>query len=200
MSTYQNVKNSRQRLKARLVYIMGEKCCICGYNKCITALEFHHINPQEKEFTLSTNANIGFEKAKEEIKKCVLVCANCHREIHDGIIDCPKTSTYNEERGQEISQQILDLKTHKDTYCKKCGKVISNGSQYCSNCYFESQRIVERPSRQELKDLIRKETFVAIASKYQVSDNAIRKWCDAYSLPRKKTEIQKIPDSVWENI
>ena len=82
MSTYQNVKNSRQRLKARLVYIMGEKCCICGYNKCVTALEFHHINPQEKEFTLSTNANIGFEKAKEEIKKCILVCANCHREIH----------------------------------------------------------------------------------------------------------------------
>lgn len=52
MSTYQRVKDYRQRVKERLVEIFGGKCQVCGYNKAISALEFHHLNPEEKEFSL----------------------------------------------------------------------------------------------------------------------------------------------------
>ena len=82
MGNYKQVKNARARLKQRLVYIMGNQCCLCGYDKCITALEFHHKDPTQKEFTIGYNTNVGFEKACEEVRKCILVCANCHREIH----------------------------------------------------------------------------------------------------------------------
>ena len=84
--SYQSVKNSRERLKKRMVYVMGDKCQCCGYDKCISALEFHHINPEEKKFTFSANTNRGWATVVPELKKCVLVCANCHREIHSGLI------------------------------------------------------------------------------------------------------------------
>ena len=61
-------------------------------------------------------------------------------------------------------------------------------------------RIVERPSREELKILIREKPFTQIGEMYGVSDNAIRKWCDAEGLPRKKTDINKMTDEEWEKI
>ena len=63
----------------------GNKCSKCGYNKCIQALELHHKNPEEKEFTINNAImvkNYKFKNIKKEVDKCILVCANCHREIH----------------------------------------------------------------------------------------------------------------------
>jgi len=55
----------------------------CGYNKCLEALEFHHRNPSEKEFNVSSKGHSrSWERVKKEIEKCDLLCANCHREIH----------------------------------------------------------------------------------------------------------------------
>ena len=69
----------------------GNKCIICGYNKCQRALNFHHIDPSKKEFDLSSRGlTRSWEKIKNEIEKCVLVCANCHAEIHEGITQLPK--------------------------------------------------------------------------------------------------------------
>lgn len=64
----------------------GGKCAICGYEKYTGALEFHHIDPSQKDFTIS-NDRAKLEESIEESKKCVLLCANCHRELHAGIID-----------------------------------------------------------------------------------------------------------------
>ena len=84
-SNYIHVKDFRVRIKERAVEYKGGKCIICGYCKCIKALEFHHINPKEKDFTLGANTNIAWYKVKAEIEKCVLLCSNCHREVHSGI-------------------------------------------------------------------------------------------------------------------
>ena len=62
----------------------GGKCQRCGYNTCIKALEFHHLNPSKKDFTIS-NDHFKLKEAVEESKKCILLCANCHRELHDNI-------------------------------------------------------------------------------------------------------------------
>lgn len=80
----------RRDTKQKLIDYKGGKCEECGYNKCSAALEFHHINPDEKDFSISqvdTRSNSHFEKLKKEVDKCRLLCANCHREAHSGIIN-----------------------------------------------------------------------------------------------------------------
>ncbi len=97
-----------------------------------------------------------------------------------------------------------------DTYCNKgksvyycidCGKVISSSKAVrCEECAKKAIRKVERPDRETLKELIRNIPFTQIANQYQVSDNAIRKWCDQYQLPRRKNDINKLTDSQWQEI
>jgi len=74
----------RQNIKLRAIEALGGKCQGCGYDKCVQALHFHHLDPSKKGFALSS-ANRGWGVIKKEIDKCVLVCANCHAEIHAGI-------------------------------------------------------------------------------------------------------------------
>ncbi|MBD2775109.1 HNH endonuclease [Iningainema tapete] len=71
-----------RRFKEKCVAYKGGKCSRCGYDRCIDALEFHHVNPKEKDLQLSAGKGYSFEKAIPELDKCILVCANCHREIH----------------------------------------------------------------------------------------------------------------------
>ena len=77
-----NVIKRRKANKKFLVEYKGGKCERCGYNKCIGALEFHHLDPSTKSFSLTGNT-FGIERQKKEADKCILVCANCHREIHN---------------------------------------------------------------------------------------------------------------------
>ena len=79
----ENGAQIRKIMKQWAVEYKGGKCQICGYNKCIEALELHHTNPAEKDFNLSDrNIPLDWEVIKKELDKCILVCANCHREIH----------------------------------------------------------------------------------------------------------------------
>lgn len=77
----------RQRnIKKQSVEFKGGKCKICEYDKCIGALDFHHLNKNEKEFGISTRGGLTFEKLKNELDKCILLCKNCHSELHAGLI------------------------------------------------------------------------------------------------------------------
>lgn len=78
------VVERRIRMKKQAIEYKGGKCEKCGYNKCERALTFHHLNPNEKEFTLS-RPSISWQKMKNELDKCILVCFNCHMEIHEEI-------------------------------------------------------------------------------------------------------------------
>jgi Icc-related predicted phosphoesterase len=68
--------------KKELVEYKGGCCEICGYNKSIQALQFHHIDPNEKDFNISARS-YSIERLKKEADKCMLVCANCHIEVHE---------------------------------------------------------------------------------------------------------------------
>lgn len=78
------VARKRQALRERALAYKGGKCQICGYNRSYAALDFHHLDPMEKDFAISSRMT-SFEGIKLELDKCVLVCATCHREIHDGL-------------------------------------------------------------------------------------------------------------------
>ncbi len=77
-----SVVDWRKRTKQKLVDYKGGSCTKCGYNKCISALEFHHIDPNKKDFQVC-GKSWSFERLKNEVDKCILVCSNCHREIHE---------------------------------------------------------------------------------------------------------------------
>lgn len=64
----------------------GGKCERCGYDAYLGALDFHHIDPNKKDFTIG-NRDYRLEDCINESKKCILICANCHREVHAGLWD-----------------------------------------------------------------------------------------------------------------
>lgn len=84
ISKSQSVINWRIRKKDNLLDYKGGKCQVCSYDKSRSALHFHHINPLEKDFQIS-GKSYSFERLKSEVDKCILVCSNCHCEIHDEI-------------------------------------------------------------------------------------------------------------------
>lgn len=199
MST-ESVIKAHNKQKERAIYVMGGKCQICGYNTCSQALEFHHLIPEEKEYTVAKKTYTKWEDLVLELQKCILVCANCHREIHSGLVDSIPSNILDKQKVQEVSNIIQAIKSKKLFYCKKCGKEVSYKAEYCPHCAALMRRNVERPTREILKQEIRTLSFSAIGRKYGVSDNAIRKWCLSYSLPSKKGEIKFFSDEEWKKI
>lgn len=76
------VSKIRKRNQENAREYLGGKCSVCGYNKCSAALEFHHKDEGDKRVNMSILWTCKWESILEEIHKCILVCANCHREIH----------------------------------------------------------------------------------------------------------------------
>ncbi len=82
IKNYDEIKKFRKNRKQKCVDYKGGKCENCGYNKCLRSLDFHHLDPNEKDFNISRSIK-SWEKTKIELDKCILLCRNCHGEIHD---------------------------------------------------------------------------------------------------------------------
>ena len=96
----ESVKLWRNNVKLRIVEAMGGCCQICGYNRCEKALELHHIEPDKKELSFGAiRANPqSWIKIVDELRKCILLCSNCHKEFHAGIIELPlEYQTFNDD-------------------------------------------------------------------------------------------------------
>lgn len=77
-----NAERKREAKKLAVKY-KGGCCSKCGYNKSLNALDFHHVNPSQKNIKWNSFRNRFNDKLKKELDKCILLCANCHREIHE---------------------------------------------------------------------------------------------------------------------
>jgi hypothetical protein len=98
-------KESPKKRKDRLLYskiqkdkfrqyiqdIKSRGCCMCS-EKTLQCLDFHHTNPKDKKYDISDMISHNIEKIIIEIQKCIVVCSNCHRKIHYGLIECPNVS------------------------------------------------------------------------------------------------------------
>ena len=131
------------------------------------------------------------------------VCPNCDRQL---LTFCGrnKKRTYTRERKYIVSEvnpdSNLKAKVVYKKKCPECGALIWHTSDLCEACSRLKSRKVERPDRDVLKEDIREIPFITLAKKYGVSDNAIRKWCKAYNLPYKSSEIRQMSDDEWEVI
>jgi hypothetical protein len=116
---------------------------------------------------------VKWERVIEELKKCDLLCANCHREEH---------STNEDYNISGLDNSSLNTEIKSTGKCPQCGE-DSFGTKFCStDCSHASRRKVKRPTSAELSLLLKDFSFCAIGKQYGVSDNAVRKWAKFYGL------------------
>ena len=139
IDTYPRQKERGLKRKLELINYLGGECEICGYNKNIAALVFHHKNPEEKELRLDIRhiSATNMETLYKEVDKCMLLCANCHAEIHypymemNAVVDNVANIEIAESKKHKNG---LPIKEPKTTICERCGKTMlySRGKKFCS--------------------------------------------------------------------
>lgn len=152
------------------------QCSLCGIKEW-----------QGKPLTFTLD-HIDGDNTNNVLSNLRWICPNCDRQL----------PTYS------VGKKRLEEK-NKKYFCIDCGQEISKYGKRCQSCaarLFTPKKvsIEERPTREELKHLIRTTSFVQIGKKYGVSDNTIRKWCLSYNLPNKTHDIKKISNENWANI
>ena len=158
-------------------YIKGEYtpyiCSICGQKPIW----------QDKELTLILD-HINGSNHDNRLENLRWVCPNCNQQL----------DTTNGKNKKIYSKKY---------YCKDCGKEISSKAERCKECSAKTKVIPleNMPiTREELKNMIRTMPFTQIGNKYNVTDNAIRKWCEKFKLPKRKSDIKKYSDLDWSKI
>jgi transposase len=90
----ERVSRRRRKMKLILVAEAGGHCALCGYDRCVGALHFHHLDPSAKSFHLSMQGvTRSLASARAETAKCTLLCANCHAEVEAGLASLPESNT-----------------------------------------------------------------------------------------------------------
>lgn len=163
-NNYQNQKIRGLKRKCEYILAHGGKCEICGYNKNIAAIEFHHLNPQEKEFQIDIRkfANCELSKLEKELNKCMIVCSNCHRELHN------ENLTFSEVQKLTKTSNKNSFNNKFGTECPICGKRFPkiNGKKFCSeNCKLKAQGKDKYPSKIEVET-----TYSELKSWQKVAD------------------------------
>ena len=94
---YQQVKEWRHNTKIKLIEGFGSKCCACHLEDDPIVYDFHHLNGDEKEHTISSKI-MSWENLVKEAKKCVMLCSHCHRKVHSGMITLTDIIEFDETR------------------------------------------------------------------------------------------------------
>jgi predicted nucleic acid-binding Zn ribbon protein len=118
--------------ETKIIEALGGKCIVCGYNTCHSSMSMHHIDPSKKNFSFGSVRKIAksFDKILNELKKCCILCHNCHGEYHDGLIKLPNDiEIVSEKLVVEYEQKIFDLCYDK---CPVCGKFKKKYNMTCS--------------------------------------------------------------------
>lgn len=134
-NNYQNQKLRGLKRKYEYVIKRGGKCEDCGYDENLAALEFHHINPEDKKFQIDIRAfsNTNLDDLEKELAKCKLLCANCHRKTHNPELSMDNIENLLQEASDKKSFSNKESKK-KQNVCPVCGKSFDyvNGKIYCS--------------------------------------------------------------------
>lgn len=146
-----------------------ERCGLTTWNNQPIPLELHHKDG---------------DHYNNNLDNLEILCPNCHSQENN---NSGAGTNYNKQKEQK------EEKPRVKYYCTECGVELTaeRKTGLCMSCYKKSLRVAERPEPKQLAHEIVTTSFVAVGRKYGVSDNAIRKWCDEYQMPRKKEELKK---------
>ena len=123
---YKNIpstsKHLRETFKILALNYCGNKCKMCGYNKNYTALAFHHLDPEGKDFSIGGIRSKTLKpEHKNELDKCVTVCHNCHSILHHKLEKPLKQRTRLSQIAHEIRRELIDKKGGKCQHCSVTG-------------------------------------------------------------------------------
>jgi hypothetical protein len=153
----------QRRLKKELVEYKGGSCERCGYNNCVAALEFHHTDPTQKDFTLAHLKLTSFnDKMKQELDKCIMLCSNCHREEH-----------WSEKKFVNLTHLYKKPKVIKR--CIDCECVVDYKADRCVPCQSKAREKINWPDTKELIRMVENTSYSAVGRALGVSDVAVRK-------------------------
>ena len=164
------VKRWRASTKDRMVQAMGGKCQCCGYNKCNNSLAFHHLDPSKKDMGFGeTRANPKqWSVLVEELRKCILVCNNCHGEIHAGVRNIPEDYV-------SFDESFAEYKELKEYDTCSCGKEKPATFKFCSHTCANSNRRKVDWDTVDLLSLMKTHTISQLEDMFGVSNAAIYK-------------------------
>lgn len=213
-------------LLSELLKIRPYKCECCGlseWNKLPITLQAHHIDGDRTNNVLdnlsllcpnchSQTDNFGSKNIKKEpvSDEKLIEALKAQPSIRQALLSVGLSDgSVNYKRARALLSSggiVLPEKDYVDKnplgLCIDCGRPVSYNAMRCNSCASvkRNEEVSQRPSREILKEQIRTLPFVKIGTLYGVTDNAVRKWCDFYELPRKKSEIKKISDEEWLTI
>lgn len=170
------------RWKARklaAVLLFGGACTRCGYNKNLAALEFHHLDPAKKEYVWGKISKRPWDEVLLELKKCSLLCSNCHAEFHHPEMDFGRIDVGKANRNLDKDRIKAVIATG---ICPVCNREVF-GTKYCSvKCAHEVQKKIIWPSKESLAVEMKDMSWRELGIKYGVSDSAVKKWAKKYGL------------------
>lgn len=189
-----SIPSHRLKLKLFREGLKQEKCEICGisdWQGVKIPLELHH-----KDCNHYNNL----------LDNLQILCPNCHsiQEGNSGA-NIKKAAVLELEDNAHLEcaadmRVSSNLTSGTNNICIDCGQIITDKAKRCKTCEGKNRQQNKPVSREELKNLIRTTSFLQIGKKFNVSDNAVRKWCISYGLPSKKTDIKLISDDDWKLI
>lgn len=175
------VKRWRNKTKERMTESMGGECVCCGYKVCQRSLDFHHLDPSEKELSFGKMRAEphAWSKIVEELRKCVLVCSNCHGEIHEGLIEVPKDAArFNEEFAEYSTKSVEEIEP-----CPICGEDKPKRKITCSRVCAARKTGKVNWSQIDLEEKLKTQSISRIAEELDVSWNAVKKRMKKVGIP-----------------
>ena len=173
-NTYEYQKARGLKRKMELIHLKGGCCTVCGYKDNVAALDFHHEDPNEKEMRLDLRSlsNRKWETLLEEANKCILLCANHHREFHNP----DKSFEKVEELVKYYGKTIISVREKTINTCDDCGIKVNFYSKRCKPCDTKNKQNPLKPNLEVLLLEAKDNGYAWCGRKYGVSRKAIKRW------------------------
>ena len=180
----------RRKVKRKALAYSGGKCLHCNYSQHDSALIFHHLDPSKKDVRIASGSSRSWDRIKNEVDKCLLLCHNCHSEYHGGFwkID---DDLINQQHKIRLNYKDQPLLAYADNPLEKTLK----------NVYRTKTR--NAPSKDELLNLLLTMSTKAIGEKYECSTHVARNWCKQFNIniaPITKKPIKTILESLIKDL
>lgn len=172
---YKHTQRWRTKARRWATEYCGGQCQGCRYSRYYGNLSFHHLADKDDSVSRLINRCTAWDVILREIDKCVLLCHNCHGEVHAGLRQCPKIN--KEERAQNWQRLITERPIPKKDQrhpCAFCKKPIPKTKKYCDQkCTHRALERTKWPTN--LRELVESSSTVAVAKSLGVSDKAVAK-------------------------